>query len=117
MAGLTRLLERREVETQRSQTTARETEKSPNEEGDEEDDEEAHTEGVGQLQEEEPLIVTVEALTIPANFRHQYLVNSDTDTGRNSEAESNRSERSYVDVRPNTTYSRRSWPHEGNSSD
>ena len=79
----------------------------------EEVDEEIHTEGVGQQQEDEPLTVTVTTPSTPSNLRHQYLLNSDTDSGRNSEAESNRSDKDYVNVRPSTTFSSRSWRKEG----
>ena len=96
--------------------TAREAERTPTNEGDEEDDDdEAHAEGTDQLEEEEPVIVTIQELTTPPDYR-QLLRGNDSDTGRISEAESNRSEKSYVDVRPNTTYSKRSWPEE-NASD
>ena len=97
--------------------TAKEAERTPTDEGDEEDDEEeAHAEGTDKQEEEEPIIVTIDRLTTQPDYRHQLLRGNDSDTGRISEAESNRSETSYVNVRHNTTYSRRSWP-EGNTSE
>ena len=113
MAKVTQPLEGGETEAHRAQAPVMTAEESLTEEV----DEEVHTEGVGQPQEDGPLTVTVETLTIPSNLRHLYLPNSDTDTGRNSEAESNRSDRDYVNVRPTTTFSSRSWRKEGNPSD
>ena len=40
---------------------------------------------------------------------NQYMANSDTDTGRHSEAESTRSDKEYVNVAQSTSYSTRTW--------
>ena len=105
-----------ETQGQGSQTIAKEAERTPTDGGDkEDDDEEAHAEGIDNEEDEEPIMVTVDRLIIPSDYRQQLLRGNDSDTGHISEAESNRSETSYVNVRHNATRSRRSWLEENTS--